>query len=1006
LDGLIGPHLRSEHLNRYAPMPDNVEIARTMSAIAPFYNIPGVKPAISMLDGAQNVWKQGIIAKLGLPIKVIADHQARMAAGDLQSVFNHPVGFISWALGSGDGRVSRLMDKLGVEGRGEISPVGDLFAQSDEMAAVMSRNGSAVLGDTDSIGKKLLKLRTQHYYPYQNDTDGFLGAVHHEYGMMSGDTIAPKVARALLSDGVNGDGDVFTAAREAVRNDVFGLKQLDKLHPEWKLHLVGQQDRYADSIVDRLIKNTGNNPELLDAIANGRLKDDAGNMIPIYRPGSTKLNPAFEEKLGEFRDNLPPKQSGPTTVTMRKTEKEQAKDARDRVVDTMWGHLLNTPNDRLAQSPTFRQLSWKRAAQFAPALDPQYADELVANAKAANLSKADIRQLDYWARKEPPDALTKVVKEATDDAPAVTQRGLDLKQLDSLSKGHALDDTKQLLYDATEKGNFQDAARIVYPFIRPWAQFLQSWGQLVLDKPRLINRFNQIYTEAKSPDFGGVTGAPDKQGWFHGDNNGNEVFSYPMSKLLVQAVYTINNELQAKGVPTGIPSVADPSSAAMPLTGKVAGLSMGANLFPGAGLVASVPLAHILPDTPQWDGVRTLMFPAGAPKKSDDWRSMVIDQSTPSWMRDIFTRDGGLTGDSKSAFMHMQRQMQDNYLSTGNYPINDPKLSTEERMAAMNRLIDDSRNATTAAMLVRAGAKFVSPSSPSYDWEIKDKTGQRLALSTLIDDYRAMTTNPATAKTATTDFIAKYGQNAMLVMRGDTMGVSAALPAPSEGLNDWVRSNPDVKKKFPLTYGFFAPNLGPTDDKGKYSADAYMRQIRDGERVDVTPAAAPRMGNDMVARALYYEVHDAALKASPGRSTLTAKNAAVLKQYDDMLVEQYPGYKDKEFDPTQTIKPDEYIRQLKLAVKAPELASDPLTKSITDYLDVRDAVMARSKETLKSETGFATSKGGTAFRGALSKYADALTAEDPRFGRVWERVFLPEIQTGLLADENRGLVPN
>jgi hypothetical protein len=125
---------------------------------------------------------------------------------------------------------------------------------------------------------------------------------------------------------------------------------------------------------------------------------------------------------------------------------------------------------------------------------------------------------------------------------------------------------------------------------------------------------------------------------------------------------------------------------------------------------------------------------------------------------------------------------------------------------------------------------------------------------------------------------------------------------------------------------------------------------------------------------------------------------------NEALRQKYPGYQDTSWDPTQTIKPAEYIRQLKQAIADPKLKDDPLTASIAGYMKVRDAVIAKSTEILGTPTGYTSSKDGTALRAVLTATADSLAAKDPRFNRVYERVFQAEIQTGLVADENRNVV--
>lgn len=427
---------------------------------------------------------------------------------------------------------------------------------------------------------------------------------------------------------------------------------------------------------------------------------------------------------------------------------------------------------------------------------------------------------------------------------------------------------------------------------------------------------------------------------FHTNENGEEVFAYPASGWISEKLFGVK----------------------VPLTGRVAGLSLMTEVVPGIGPVAQMTAGAILPDAPEWDRVQNILFPFG----ELDTSGGVIESLLPAWVNKF--RHAGWTppfgpdeGQWNSTVMDVARWLS----STGEYD-----TSTVD---GMNELIDAARSKAQGVYVLRGAAQFFAPTAPTPEWVALDKDGDALVVQALISEYQEL--RQEDPNSATLRMLDRYGEQIFLMLQGKTAEVTPNAPVSDEGA-DWERANPGIVKRYENVFGFFAPQGGDLDSA------AFARQLEKGRRVRITPHQAVRLANNRVARAIYSE----AKRKVPSPNLM---QAAALRNLKAALRQKYPGAFESVGIPEQASL-DQLVADLSEAVHDERLRDNPLTGPLRTYLQAREKVAQAGT----TPTSFRTSGAMAGPRAALRVLGEALSEKSPQFAEVYERVFDAE-----LADE-------
>lgn len=522
-----GPHLPSELLNRAIPPLNMREINRSVGVWGKAYHTPVLKEMLQgttyLADSITGAFKVGALLKLALPVRFLADEQARMATAGLDSMFHNPLSFIAYAMGD-----KGTTDMLGVNW---VDQLGD--AQSTFRAAVgASSKWKGDIFQPDQIFAK-------HWVNYGRGSSGYTKSWADELSQLHIDPVAREVTKAVR------DLNYAPAALRDVEGAPHGLDAVK----EWFWSGPGQKyrhelaasntwggtssqlmhdrqaaDSYIESVVDRVKIKTGGHDDLLAAVAEG--KPFAG----------VKIDKDFTKQLQGLSDGG----IGPETVKGRAAVHANGRPAVVRhVVDRLFSVLMDTPTQTLTRSPAFRQAYWDRAQELMPYLGEGTQDQLLRVARNTGMD------------------LTKS---------AEAQGVMGLAQADQVAKAHALKTVRDILYYPGERLGATDALRNIAPFGEAWRNVLTRWAKLAAENPVAGRRVEQGVTSLR------------ESGFFHQqtDQNGNatEVFTLVPGNImqhLAGVPFPLNAPVKGlnilgTGLPGVGPAVQIPAAAFMPHT--------------------------------------------------------------------------------------------------------------------------------------------------------------------------------------------------------------------------------------------------------------------------------------------------------------------------------------------------------------------------------------------------------------------------------------------------------
>lgn len=853
------PFLFTEYLNNLIPLPEAREIRRATSSIAKLVDNPFFDKTVGALDAVQSNWKRMVLLRGAYTVRVIGEEQVRMASSGLDSMFAHPMSFIA-SLVSGDGKLTKHL--------------GGKAKQSDLMGDAFFEGGDAVPIELQRALNKGWagwvdgKTYDRNFTMFKPEDDGYQRAWASSIGHLHTDPVARRVA------GGNANLDevkewFFTEKGRKFRTP------LVEAHPE--LATRAGADRYIDTLWEGVQYRTGSDPVLLEAIATGRI---AGEKI-----GKTLETGRWVH--GDVLDAHLETVIGPDAVVgQRVTSGGRGGglgEAWDNGTGWAFSYLNTKPTNYLSRSQTFRQKYWQRIEEMVPYMDDTARAETLKRAEGV-VDDAALKRMRQ-APKASPVTRTKRIDNGSGGFSLVDEEGAaitDLESADTLAKAYGLDETKKLLYDMTDRGQFFDAMRLVFPFGEAWKEVLTRWTKIGMENPRVIRRGQQVVTGARG------------SGFFHKDVNGEEVFTYPFSRQLSKALIGMPVDLNA----------------------RVAGLSLMTEVLPGVGPVMQIPAAAIIPETPDWDWARKVISPYGEPDTSGG----MLEAFFPGYAKNIMSALG--KGDDRLMANSVGATM-DYLASTGEY---DLANSDDVR-----RLNADATHLAKNVYFLRSIVQFGAPSSPQPEYLVKDKDGDLAVARVIIEDFYKM--QEEDYDTAPGRFLERYGKELFTLMQAKTFSVAPRLPV-SKASAEWERSNKDLVGKYGNTWGFFAP----TGDSEDFDYQAYVRQFERGDRVSITPEQRLALAQARVGRHIYEQ---AQAKVSDRPSTAEREWLAAIKE---RIREEYPGFGEMVPGLPARAEFGTIVEEIQSAIADPKLSAMPQARAARLYLAARERALAFAQE--------------------------------------------------------------
>lgn len=670
---------------------------------------------------------------------------------------------------------------------------------------------------------------------------------------------------------------------------------------------------------------TQGDADILHAVAHGAFVDRTGlsganKAFALSRTdGKGILDPETVAHLE--RRGFAPNIKTPNEITGSLEVSDVKLKSLDAATEYMFNILLTRPTTYLSRSPAFNQIYWRKLVDILPQMTRSAADDLLANMDQAQIPKKTQGMLKMAAKRASGD--------------------IELEDADLLAKGYSVDRIRTIFDDATRKHAYNEALRHVMPFSHAWQQATAQWAKILVDDPTVVRKFQKVFEGGK-----GAYGGGEGQGFFHKDERGNWVFNYPGSEIVSKVV-------------SGVPA---------PMQAEAGGMSMiTSSVLPGYGPMMSIAASRILPHKPEYDDLRSMFAPYGDPSEMG-----VFESTMPPWFRKakmaLESPDADrMQGETVADVMKF-------LVSTGKYNTNTPEAQEE--------LLDAATSRAKHLTMLRAIVQGFGPAAPKIVPVAQDKNGDTVVAQTLAARLHEL--QKEDYNTATERFLDEFGDGAVLFLQSGTRAANPGVTnLDTDKGFDFIREHPELAKKFPNTYGLFAPQ---EDDPQNFNYAAYLRLIKTGEREVLTPKEQVALANDKVGAMIYYNAKD---KLGP---KMNKQQRAVLAELKTYLMDKYPGFGVARVGLQERAQAPQLINELARAVDDPVVAETPVGQATTVYLQARTRVMEIAEARgVKFNSANQTADLREILRG-LGAY---LGSKTPGFSVVFDRVFDTEMKQDL-----------
>lgn len=525
---------------------------------------------------------------------------------------------------------------------------------------------------------------------------------------------------------------------------------------------------------------------------------------------------------------------------------------------------------------------------------------------------------------------------------------IDLKTADHIAKTHALAEMDKIFYNPGRRPILTDQLRDLIPFGNVVREHAQAFAHLIAQNPKVLRTVQM-----------GVTSA-QQSGWWTKDQYGK------MQLTMIPA--------EALNMVTG--------GANMGLSGEANRLNLAFNGWPSVGPVVSLSAPALLEHFGTNDltqRIRAFTNPYGDPNDKGD----LLHTLFPGWFDKLSTSGylanvplvnavGGSPSDYQQRLLNQTAMtIMRSKMASGHYNLSDENQ--------LNNVWNDSVDAAKAMYVIRSAVQFLSPDAPQFDAKTKLKDGSVIESYLLTNDYKKMLdANKGDEYKTTLAFIDKYGPENIFSAQPFTRPLTYGLPTTAEA-EAWKQQNGSFAAKFPTIYGYFAPQAGGFDYQ------AYLKQIAHGDREALTGPKWYHLAEARIGNAIY----DNLRKALP--ASLNATQQAIVAKYKAQLTKEYPGFNQDALKLAADTKP-QTINAFRTAIQEPTVKGTPMAAAIGDYLDIRDAVLAKQKALGLSGNQISTSKDAAPLRDILYKWGTQLSSQHPEFSNVWQHVFSYEVQ--------------
>jgi hypothetical protein len=600
-------------------------------------------------------------------------------------------------------------------------------------------------------------------------------------------------------------------------------------------------------------------------------------------------------------------------------------EAYDKNMDWFFGDLYGAVTRKLDRSPVFREAYYRTVYKHVERMKPEDAskllDEIGKRSKTLKMSSEE-----YVGDKKLIGLLQRSSKTSGD---------ISLEELDDYAKFEALTQVKELLYDASERSNFEDVIRIIMPFAPAWREIITTYAGFLRQNPLNTGRqFQRVYTGLSQAD-------PDNdgRGFFYRDPQTDQMmFMFPASGYLSKAL-------------TGLYA---------PLEAPVGRLSQGIQAFPALGPMAQVAASKILPLVPKGEEIAEILLPYGYKDASTAFNP------TPQWLNKGLQTITAPTNNLETVFANTYIETYRALSASGDYDLNNSD--------DLRQMEKDAKNKARILTAFRSLSQFLGPTAGATEFKIDTKEGD-VYVGQLIKEFNEMQADPAIGyDRAVPEFLDRFGDEVALYVASKSRSVAEGLEATKE-FQDWSTTNAELIRDYESVARYLAP------EGSDFVFAVWNAQIQKGERVRLSEREIKELSDQRIGAAL---MRSARRRLGPYPDDMGRE---ILTKYRSYLHTKYPGF--PEFVEFTVGKFYNDVRDLENLVDDNRVSGDTTAGAISQYLAARRQAIAAAGV---KEQGFRTSKSALSYRNALAAYGSALAEQVPNFARIYDRLLASEVE--------------
>ncbi len=830
-------------------------------------------------DYYSSIFKPLALLRVAYLVRVQLEEQARLAASGINSVYKHPIQYMAnlfagtyknaegflpgsqiYKLGLGKvqinqgytdrqlrnvGRNNQLADGYKLKGK-EYSGFNKAFyadfqgTASDPLARRIALIESSVTENKELAYTKLIKELKTEGNELRDTMIAVSGGDGNPLSILRTTPVDAKVYDELVSD--------FVYKQRAELHSLLGGSLIDKsaqaVTPTGEWLVSPASDELLQTLATRKFVSKSGAEVDLNLSTIGKVDELT---IQRFNKGDDTVKKAINDEVRKaeieaeklFLNKFPPKQILPDEYLVKSpepiTKKTQSKWNKATSLGFKW--LSQQPANQLTRSPAMFGFYYENTTKLIAVSSERVKKIIIAGAKKDGVSKKILKQMENT-----PSAGSKGIKDA--------------ELISKLATAKATEQTLNLLYDISKKGDFWETTRLIFPFGGAYQEIFQTWGRLTKANLQFATRPTQLSLSGIKPNP--VFDSEGTKGFCYANpTTGEMVFGYPGEGLIENWMLGGDSENVKVNLPVYASSV-----------------NLAASVLPGVGPIVRLPASYLFKNYPEEGFINKMIFGDFEPPDiTDPVEFAKAAGAYPAWLEKlskvVLPKDENTVGAFGNTVMDTYRAM----IYAG--IISD---RPEDREDGLEKAVQQAKY----VYLVRFASQFIGPAgtgSPLY--ELETENGDFYFFQTLADDYRDIKKEVLGDDTeATRIFIEKYGINPISLTVGKTSTVMKR-PVTKEG-SKWLQESEDIYKEYPLV-AFYA-NPEPS-----YS-DLSWGQIKDNYLEGAAVPRSPRQHAALQAKIKGFVEFTQWQRDLGIENDNSAQARALKKQYQDNLAQTYWGY--------------------------------------------------------------------------------------------------------------------